>query len=59
MTVDMLKMSWDFSPDRINTSHDEGGLHQQLVYDYSIIGHGMKFVYVDNGIVTSWQEESQ
>jgi hypothetical protein len=57
MTADMLRMSWDFNPEKINFSHTESGVHQQLVYDWTIIGKGTWYIYVDNGIVTSWQHE--
>ena len=57
MTTDMLRESWDFQPDKVNWSRNESGLHEQWVYDWTIIGNGRMYVYLDNGVVTSYQRE--
>lgn len=57
MTTDMLRESWNFEPDKINWSRTESGLHEQRVYDWTIIGNGRMYIYLDNGVVTSYQRE--
>lgn len=48
MTKDMLKLSWG-SPDDINRTVTSYTVHEQWVY-------GDVYVYVEDGIVTSWQD---
>lgn len=41
-------------PDKINTTTNTGGTHEQWVYGSPI--YGANYVYLDNGIVTSYQQ---
>lgn len=47
MTQEMLLMSWG-KPEDINKSVGSWGVHEQWVY-------GNTYVYLENGIITSWQ----
>lgn len=47
MTSDMLRASLG-SPERVNTTQTAGSAHEQWVY-------GNDFIYVDDGVVTSYQ----
>jgi len=48
MTAEQLRASWG-APDRINRSYGAGGSSEQWVF-------GRTYVYVDNGVVRSWQD---
>jgi len=56
MTVDMLRTSWPWSPDRINNTYGPSGTEQQAVYDMLFY---TTYVYIDNGIVTSYQVQNK
>lgn len=42
-------------PSDINRTVFSGGVHKQYVYDYGKYG-GRSYVYVENGVVTGWQD---
>jgi hypothetical protein len=48
MTKEMLFESWG-QPDDINRSVGSWGVHEQMVY-------GKSFVYIENDVLTSWQD---
>jgi hypothetical protein len=48
MTREMLIESWG-SPNDINRTVGSWGVHEQMIY-------GEVYVYVENDVVTSWQD---
>lgn len=48
MSADMVRASWGES-EKINRSVGNWGVHEQWIY-------GSKYLYFENGILTSWQE---
>ena len=57
MTADMLQVCWPFHADKINNTYTGSGIHQQVIYDESLFLGKTFYIYLDNGVVTSWQVE--
>ncbi|MBQ0070396.1 MAG: hypothetical protein KBS81_00825 [Spirochaetales bacterium] len=58
MPKDAVLRSWG-RPTKINTSTYAWGVHEQLVYEsgsYEYHTHKTKYVYIENGKVSSWSE---
>jgi len=53
MTKSMVIASFGY-PDDINRTVTINGTHEQWIYGEDI--RFMKFLYLDNGILTSWQD---
>lgn len=52
MSIDALEYMMGY-PDHTNTTSGSWGVHKQLVYKRAYLGD--QYIYVENGIVTSWQ----
>jgi hypothetical protein len=55
MTDEMAEVSWG-SPSDINRTVDSGGMHEQWVYRDILALHSTRYIYFENGILTSWQD---
>jgi len=55
MTAEMARASWG-SPSKINRSVGSWGVHEQWVYNALTRYHSPRYIYFENGTLTSWQD---